>query len=360
MMLHLFVFEDKDPTRAIVNTLIYLAIIVYVFNDFRYHKKSFEPLCFHMAFCVFLSALQFEFLNLIGEQGGILYIEGGVSDVDRYGVLGAGVGDPNYSGMYLLLGVFLLLFYCPKIKWYVKAPIIIIELSVLLRTASATSFTMFLVVLLAYFIIIPKFDKKVKLLFGLLLAFLVVFFFAESLFATIINSEEVQRFLEKIQELLGGDISGATTGRSSLWAQYIEYYINQPAYKILFGGNSVRIPNMIYAGVELVSHNSYIDLFIRFGCLFAMAIITFLVYKAMHALYVYVKTKVDSEFFLLKLLVLCFVFTISLYADAIYVIVLSVVLFMKDTTDVEKNQEIDYKNNSDEHYLREFDQEKGI
>lgn len=332
MMGHLYIFDEHEPTRTIIYTVLWMSAMVYIFNDFYMNKKSINPIIFHMGLAIFVSAFQFTLVTLMGGKGGVLYhanVEGGLA---RYGVFGAGAGDPNCSGMYLLIGFFILLFYCKQLKWGLKIPMLACFALPIFYTSSATTFMFLILICLFYVIFVPFASTKIKIitciLLSVLLLFVIVYFFNID-YMRFLQIDEVARFLEKLQQVQEGEFSNATTGRTSLWRKYIEYYISQPAIRILFGGNSVRVEGIRYGIDELVSHNTYIDFFIRFGLFAGLFLTAYVIYNIGHAFYVYIKTKKDTELCFLRLLVAGFSFTVSYFVGPLYVLIVVILLFLR-------------------------------
>lgn len=339
MLGHLLVF-DTEPLRTIIYTVLWLTAVLLIFNEFYETKQGMNPIFFQIGISIFISALQFTVFDLLGLTGGVLYhenVEGGLS---RYGVFGASDGDPNYSGMYLLVGFFIILFYCKQIKWYLKIPMLACFILPVFHTASASTFLFLIITLLMYVIFVPSVSKKIKIIFSVVLAVLILFvltYFFEIDFLKILELDEISRFVKKVGQAQEGNVSDATTGRTEWWIRYFDYFVNQPAIRILFGGNEVRAGGMMY-----VSHNTYIDFFIRFGLFGGLFLTGYIIYKVVHAFYVYIKTKKDTELCFLKLLVSMFIFTMSFFAGPIYVLSTIVLLFLKydDSLPIEQSKEL--------------------
>lgn len=337
-MVHLLIFDLSWRLRGIIYTLFWLFSIILVFNDFRIKKKDTYPIIFHTGMAIFISALQFTVLMLLGKQGGVLYVEDMTTGLNRYGVLGAGAGDPNCSGMYLLIGLFIFLFYCKKMKLYIKIPIVLCFLTAVFYTASVTTFVFLLLIICLYVLLLANSTKKIKIMCGLftlaMLAFVIMNYFE----IDVSQNETMARFIEKLTAAESGDLSSATTGRTELWFKYIDYYINQSPIKILFGGNTVQIDGISLGTTELVSHNTYIDFFIRFGLFGGVFLTGLVVYKVAHAFWVYFKTKTDSEYCFLKLLVAGFSFTVSYFSGPLFVMIVIVLFLFEDNLKSKTNK----------------------
>lgn len=83
--------------------------------------------------------------------------------------------------------------------------------------------------------------------------------------------------MEKILQFQNGGIDDATTERSIIWKEHLEFFWNQDNFlQILFGGNYLTDRGMDYSKFSIVSHQVYIDALICFGVVGTVVYIMFI------------------------------------------------------------------------------------
>lgn len=88
------------------------------------------------------------------------------------------------------------------------------------------------------------------------------------------------RFAEKIMQLNAGGIDSATTDRSVLWKEHLDFFWNQDnLIRILFGGNYLTDRGMDYSKFSVVSHQVYVDALICFGLVGTVLYIVYIVHQ---------------------------------------------------------------------------------
>lgn len=84
------------------------------------------------------------------------------------------------------------------------------------------------------------------------------------------------RIEEKISNLSSGDINEFTSKRFTLSQGHLDFFLDQPIHKMLFGGNLVTSSIILLEGIPSYSaHNEYIDQLLNVGILGACILIGF-------------------------------------------------------------------------------------
>ncbi len=247
------------------------------------------------------------------------------TDFERKGILGVGIGDANYSGYLLNIGLVCL--WCDKkaklwIKCLASLPVLY-AMSVTLSTSTLMS--LLLIILLGLYLG----RKKSKALSRILVVCLVLIV-AFQLYTNLpkeMRLEQIDAYIMRMEEKLNaykvGDMSTATTGRSDISAQYWQYIFSQPVLKMLFGGNSLDIISSKH-----VPHNTYIGLMLQIGLLGTLC---FLYGIGVRFLKSFLKIKENpnaKRLVLLKVLSLFVAVNLSLYEGSLWAIWLGIVLLL--------------------------------
>lgn len=177
--------------------------------------------------------------------------------------------DPNYAGMFLSIGLYMLVFRCGRFKGVVRLLLIAAAAAALLMTVSSTAILCNIIVIAVLSIdYLPKARKdarrfiKYLLLAGLAAAALYYIGSKDIPYL----SRTLHRFMEKIFSLRAGDLRAATTERSSIWRRHLRYFADeQGVWRMLFGGNYLTDRGLDATKFHTVSHEVYIDSLICFG-----------------------------------------------------------------------------------------------
>jgi hypothetical protein len=180
------------------------------------------------------------------------------------------IGDPNYSAFQYLFA----LFSIGIIKNKFLRLLLFFSLSFLvMSTISATAILIYFFIIFMY-LFLYKFKFFIfTFLFSILLFYL---FIDLRLSPDTMLGFIQQRFLLILSD---SDISTITTGRSELFINYLNYFINNLSLdKILFGGT-----NIVYGDLSqelilqffYVSHNTFLDMLFSFGVILFVIFITY-------------------------------------------------------------------------------------
>ncbi len=310
---HYLIIEGISTFRPVLLTVLMFICVLYVLNDFGDNTEKLYSFLLHIGLVAFTSALSSVIF------GGIKYhsTEYGI----RYGVAGAGVGDPNFSGIYLVAGLTIIL-QTKFLKWYVKLPMLIIFFLAISKTMSMTAFLLLILILVAY-LIIDKPPEKAFLISIICILIVGTFLFIYEVIPGFeISAVEAykERLTDKFTELESGSITSFTTGRSYLLSEYWQDFKQQYPMKILFGGNKILLDGVVYSGDELVSHNTFIDLLRRYGLIVTTIMIVIIIVNFLKSLKIYYDTKDDKKLCLLKILYIAAAFTVTIHRSDSYIL----------------------------------------
>lgn len=319
---HYLIVEGANTFRPVLMTILMFICLLYVLNDFGDDKEKLFAFLFHIGLTIFVSALSCVVF------GGIRYhnTDYGI----RYGISGAGAGDPNFSGIYLVTG-FSIILQNTKMKWYLKVPMLLIMVLAIAKTMSITAFLLLCVTIIMYFIV----EKTIEKTFFAILLFICIVSFVVFMYQTfpVLHNEYIEAYKARIMDkFLGystsGSMSSLTTGRTYLFSEYWKNFQQQYPLKLLFGGNKLLLEGVEYAGDELVSHNTYIDLLRRYGIIPTLAFLTVILSKFFKSLKICIINKSDDGLFLLKLIYLIAAFTVTIHRGESYVLWLSFLVIL--------------------------------
>lgn len=183
--------------------------------------------------------------------------------------------DPNYMGIFFMVAVFAVL--CLQLFAKIPRLIVIFALLVmLLSTMSMTAILGFVLIYLIYLLLKNKITIKM-LIYLIIVACVIVGIYNYGLQNpdTPMLGTVAVRLQERIDLIKLGSISKASTGRTDLLKEHLEYFASQNILKKLVGGNIInsiaieRKNGLSYA----VAHNEYVDLLLNVGILGTVIII---------------------------------------------------------------------------------------
>lgn len=177
--------------------------------------------------------------------------------------------DANYAGCFYNVAIFMVLCSDAFRKWYIRLPLLGVLVYFLLMTASQTALLCLGVCFGVYLILRYRAFGILLLVLYLLAALGVVF-----VLIRIPNPESLGplstiaiRLKATFAEVAQGDLSAATTNRTSLWEIAWDFYVRQSLYKKLLGGNVVTMHLSEQYWLDTVGavHNSYVQGLLNFG-----------------------------------------------------------------------------------------------
>lgn len=316
MVLYFIHYAMFQLTGAKIEDTVYLTLafyFAYASVESDCEKKSFFYT--NMAVVIFLSALH----ALI--YGGVVYYEATHdAGIDRLGIIGAGAGDPVFSGLLLLIGVAICLSN-RSMNWGLRFGMLGTMLVSSFGMISTSTVVALIVLVAVYHISSRSLPKAASVLLVAVLLVVVAFQFYIGLpEASRIPALDalLNKTILKYEMLMSGNLSGATTFRSELSELYMNKFYSQSFIKKLIGGNSIPDPNIFVANYNLVSHNTYVDIVYRFGVVGALIFIPVMVVRYIRCFIDYKTNRQNGELFLIKTMLLLYSYSLSIYYGSFF------------------------------------------
>lgn len=293
------IFQARESTDFIYKTLPFVISFFPIYKDIKIDNNlEVEDVLLHVSLSAFIliCATVFWGKTSINE-----------SYIVRQGLLGTGVGDPNYSANKIVLAITILLL-TPKIKWKYKIPVIAICVYMLGMTVSVTGFIALAVALLLTLTLEQSFSQKVtRVLLVFSALFVALYFVVTSNILSTIPS--LSGLYSRISILNGSTYVHGTeggSGRVGLAIRYITAFFNEiPAVNMMLGG--VSLPNDLVA--PYYSHNTYLDCLFRYGLIGTFFILFTIVKQIRTAILSKERVLIGA-----KIVVFLFSFSISIYS----------------------------------------------
>lgn len=201
--------------------------------------------------------------------------------------------DPNYAGMFLSIGLYIVLFGDVRNK-LLKKLLLIAIVSEILITMSSTAILCNLILLMILILdnlirVIQQGPRKISdnQLLGYAMAFAGII--AAIIYIQKTNNsimaDSINRFIQKITGMNSG-LSESTTGRSDVWANHLQIFEEKTGVlKRLFGGFFITDRGIDSRYFTIVSHEVYVDSLLCFGgvgtMIYVLAILKQLISKWM-------------------------------------------------------------------------------
>ncbi|WP_431029552.1 O-antigen ligase family protein [Lysinibacillus sp. LZ02] len=208
--------------------------------------------------------------------------------------------DPNYFGFFINIAIFSVIILNIISNRSLKVMLLIFLYASLIATLSVTGYICNISMLLLYFILNNK--QKIKYSFSFLIVGFFIFLnldFLENKNYPVI-SDMAKRINSQLSLSQNNDFASFTTGRSSIWENHFEYFLEQPIIRILFGGNYVTDMGLD-PKFNNVSHQAYIDMLLNFGLIGTLVFILFLITTTLYYLKSYYE-KQNNEYLLLVMI----------------------------------------------------------
>lgn len=222
--------------------------------------------------------------------------------------------DPNYFGFFLNIAIFSIIILNIFNKKAIKIVILVFLYLSLISTLSVTGYMCNIFILSIYFLII----KRVRIKFAFVVAAVGGLLFLNLDFLANTNLPAISDAAKRINSQLffgsDKDISSMTTGRYTIWKEHLEYFIQQPVSKILFGGNYITDAGMD-PKFHHVSHQAYIDMLLNFGLIGTCLMLFYLFRITFYYVKCYIKTKYDEFllFITIKVVWMFYAFGLSMF-----------------------------------------------
>ncbi len=300
----LLAFENYElfhiKTLAVFATICWF---LYIRCQARENQELLNKVLFSLAICISVDAVA----SLLS-GGYTLY-----ANSDRMGLAGVTGGNPNHAAFYIGVAIAIIL-SIQNIKLWIKLTMLFSLIILLITTVSVSGFIGVSVVILSFFIFTTK--NKHKLRFFLCIFLIIIT--AIALFpamniesdSTIHSTSYIDYYQEKLLDRLGNlndsKYDDATSNRTSLTNQNLEYFNSHSTLNQIFGMNSANPLN------TNVSHNSFVDILLRFGYV-GLFIVALLVIYRFYKQYIYARKTGDSVLLMCKIALLFWSFTISMF-----------------------------------------------
>ena len=316
----LFVFGDISWRQASFAVVFVVALMVQYSKYRDRQAEFFDELCTSLAVIVALISVH----ALI--TGGVEYYEQDNYSEEflRLGILGAGNGDSNFSGLSLCTGIVGVL-NSTSLRRIQKIVLFILILAAMSITLSITTILMLLAVLLLHFTSGKKLPKALVIVLCILVAIVLLYNIYVALPANL-RHEAVDAYIDRVsdkaEELLNADLDVATSGRTSILRRYGRYIFGeQPPLKMLFGGNSI----MITGGVP---HNTYIDWILQGGVVGCLLLLVLIGKRFANTYQLLPDVPHKRLLMTMKVLYIAFALTLSIYDGAAFSLFFFFVFFL--------------------------------
>lgn len=290
---------------TVVSMIINLIMLLYIFSRISSNKRKDENYSL-MLFIMFL------FSMLSGFYG--LYSGNVIAYGSSFSRLSGTIGDPNYTALFYLLGIFSLLGTEVISSLRIKVILCLVMSMFMLLTVSLQGIAGLLLLFVLYFFIK---DKKIAIILMLLIVFTAVGVYYLPVETGALFGIKM-RIINSVEYFITGDYSALTSNRTDLFNNYLSYFVMQSSSAILFGGQNIIVGNTREIMLNLfsgVSHNSYLDMLYAVGVVGTLYILGCFSYDIIKNLKNYKKSK--KEYYLsiifLKLSILWFAMGISMF-----------------------------------------------
>lgn len=273
--------KNKLPTLFI--SVLFAFIVLYRYHNIQYVVMiSFDLIIlafigFHLTnenrfrdfskYFVFAAASA-SIYNLIGGRAASVLqnYDGVLRTVNRYL---ATFSDPNYTGFYFIIALFLLITLkpCSRVVNVAMGCLIIITI---ISTVSTTAFIGMAILTVLYLLLEKKYTmlKKLTILLGILLAAVLILLYGYNHPDTPFLGDAVYRFGGKLGQLFSAtdtSLAEFTTGRSSGTQIHLQAFLQQPIWKMLLGFNPICAIFRDTSYLMESALNEYLDLLLSVG-----------------------------------------------------------------------------------------------
>jgi hypothetical protein len=298
------IYRDLNVLGLLINILIIIILRQYFQDNFNFHlSKVFKMFIISTCIAIIWGLIHQNFM-FGGDQ---------LVQMMRF----SGTQEPNVMALYINISILFLLF----LNWNIKnkIPLFIFLYIGLFLTVSMSGFMVNLIIICLFII----FNRNLNNFFISYFKYIVIFIFFIFLIVLFkdlpIIGVPLVRLQEKLNYVLQGNFSSATTGRTDLNSIYFDAFKQLNFYQKFIGiltFNNINILTFLGLNKINVSHNTYIDMLFSFGYL---GLIIFNLYII---LCLYFKKK--NEYFrclvVLKIVLLISGFTLSMFESRYFYI----------------------------------------
>ena len=308
-------YSSYDLKNAIILIINFIAVFCYV-SKFLNNKKNVVIFFKYYVFACIASFITGIF------TGNVMRYNELIDASEQFLTLTRWMGtfnDPNYMGFFFSIEFFAVV----TLEIFTKRNKIILAITLLIMIVSTMSTTAILGIILIFFVYILlryKISLKTIVLFLTSIS-LAVFIFNYGLNnpnATILNTFS-QRINQKFIALETNDIKTATTNRTDLARNHLEYFFSQNMSKQLFGGNvinavAIEKNNQLN---ENLAHNEYVDLLLNIGIVGTVIVVGIWLSKLKRDLSIYFKynDSLSLSMFIIRMVFLYYCFGLTIFMD---------------------------------------------
>lgn len=308
-------YSSYDLKNAIILIINFIAVFCYV-SKFLNNKNNIVIFFNYYVFACIASFITGIF------TGNVMRYNELIDASEQFLTLTRWMGtfnDPNYMGFFFSIGFFAVV----TLEIFTKRNKIILAITLLIMIVSTMSTTAILGIILIFFVYILlryKISLKTIVLFLTSIS-LAVFIFNYGLNnpnATILNTFS-QRINQKFIALETNDIKTATTNRTDLARNHLEYFFSQNMSKQLFGGNvinavAIEKNNQLN---ENLAHNEYVDLLLNIGIVGTVIVVGIWLSKLKRDLSIYFKynDSLSLSMFIIRMVFLYYCFGLTIFMD---------------------------------------------
>lgn len=311
MILYALITYSSYNLRAGIFLVLDVICIVMLINqyltDYEKLKNFFYMYCI-VAILAFITGLVNGSFNVsnMSQMSGVAGVE-----IIRYN---ATFEDPNYMGFFCTIAIFsavaLKLF-----KPAVRIAVVVILYVIMLSSISITAILVNVVIWIVYLVITKKINAKAFIIMAAVsIAFVILYKYGLDNTDTPILGSLSARIEDKLEDLFSQEYGTLTSGRAGVAGKHIEYFIDQPIWKQIFGFNIVTSSYTVF---NSLAHNEFIDMSLNVGVLGAFTLISCFLYRCFSAFLLYIKTKSPQYLCvaIIKTIWLCYAMTLTIFGD---------------------------------------------
>jgi hypothetical protein len=237
----------------------------------------------------------------------------------RSGLIGLGIGDPNFSAFALCLAIFSVL-NIDRLPLLVKIVAVVIFLRAVVETLSTSGFLAICICTLCSEILNVKDKRNYKSLCVKITVLIICYIFVAKYISTSnqLHIVSLDNFIDRLETKFflaaDRDYSEATTLRSDISSFKLNYIIyDAPFIKQLIGFNSVFVKDF------LASHNTYIDICLLYGFTGAFLIVFFFLKRLIACLKRFWAGEKQLKYpIVMKIACLFFISSLSIYSGPLW------------------------------------------
>lgn len=255
----LLVVANKNIRTAMVIISSFIFVVLYISRFFN-NKNNLKGFINYFIYAT-LSASLFGMIKFSTQVESYIVIDGVLKIITR------NVGtfsDPNYFGFFINIAIFSALIFN---KSHTKKKAFLIMIMLYISLISTISFTALIcnAIGIVLYIIFNKENKLNNILLVLVgIIILIIIFNISNEYNIPYVSDLSHRIKSKMIGTNSYNLDEFTTNRSHIWRLHLNYFVEQPLWKIFFGGNFLTDYGFD-SQFNSVSHQSFIDLLLNFG-----------------------------------------------------------------------------------------------